>query len=168
MAGEREGSAPLEDKSLDVEEQIYMKSKVAWLNGAYVAEERCKNKIKTELYVQENVKLGNLGKSMISLTKESQLYKTKRVDIKKMSKTENKLFHDYIIDSCNEVCQICEDRGGVDFHHPKYGKFGADKDDTCQILVCRECHDQCHKDKHGIMNKIAIGVGNMNFKAYNG
>lgn len=103
---------------------------------------------------------------MISFTKEDQLKKNKRVNPKKMTRIENKLFHDDILDNSKGVCQVCEDKEGVDFHHPKYGKFGADKDDTCQVLVCRECHDLCHREKHGAMNRIAEHVGNFNYKVY--
>jgi len=100
------------------------------------------------------------------LSKSEQLKKTKRVNLKRLSKIENKLFHDTIQDVTHGVCQLCEEREGVDFHHCRYGSYGVDKDDMCQVLTCRKCHDMCHRDKHGIHNRRAEKIGDMNWKEH--
>ena len=104
---------------------------------------------------------------MSEYSKDSQLKKTKSINLKKLTKIENKLFHDYIIDKTLSICKLCNERGGDDFHHAKYGTFGADKDDTCQVLSCRKCHDLCHVDKHGIVNTLAVLMGDSNWRGYN-
>ncbi len=100
------------------------------------------------------------------LSKKDQLKKIRTLNPKKLSKTENKLFHETIKEITRGVCQLCEERGGDDQHHPLFGKYGADKDDRCQVLVCRRCHELCHKDKHGIINTRAKTIGHENFKEY--
>jgi len=101
------------------------------------------------------------------MDKQTQLYKTKRVNLKKLSRLENKLFHDSILDSTGGICQLCNEAEGADFHHTLWGCYGANKDDSRQILVCRKCHELCHKEKHGVVNTIAIKISELNWKEYN-
>lgn len=101
------------------------------------------------------------------MTKESQLRKVKRVNLKRLTKIENKLFHDDIIDRTNGICQLCNREQGQDFHHSLWGNYGSSKDDMSQVLVCRKCHELCHNDKHGAVNYLAIKEGEQNWSNYN-
>jgi len=100
------------------------------------------------------------------LSKSEQLKKTKRVKLNRLSKIENKLFHDTILDITLGVCQLCEEREGDDYHHCRWGCYGASKDDTCQALVCRKCHEICHSSKHGLYNQRAEKIGDANWKEH--
>lgn len=102
------------------------------------------------------------------ISKADQLNKNKEANPKKLSKTENKLFHDDILEISEGTCQLCLKCKGEDFHHPKYGSYGADKDDTCQVLACRICHDVCHEFKHGPTNMVAAQIGDLNWAAHDG
>jgi len=100
------------------------------------------------------------------MQKSEQLKKVKLVNLKKLSKIENKLFHDFINSVSFGLCQLCSNTA-EDHHHPRYGSYGADKDDRCQIAICRKCHEKCHKSKHGMQNIIAENIGDKNWRAYN-
>jgi len=104
----------------------------------------------------------------MTYSKADQTKKNKQPNLKKLSQTENKLFHDDIVNITFGICQLCSECLGDDFHHPKYGRYGADKDDTCQVLSCRNCHNECHANKHGEKNNLAIKIGNLNWTEYNG
>ena len=71
-------------------------------------------------------------------SKESQLQKTKRVNPKRMSNIEKKLYIDFLRDKSSGICQIpnCNNQA-QDWEHPKRG---INRDDRETILICRECH----------------------------
>ena len=52
-----------------------------------------------------------------------------------------------------KVCQICNQKQAQDAHHLRFGCYGADKDDTSLITVCRDCHEWCHQNKHESQEK---------------
>ena len=45
------------------------------------------------------------------------------------------------------VCQVCNAQRAIEAHHLYFGCYGADKDDTRLLSVCRECHMWCHRNK---------------------
>ena len=101
------------------------------------------------------------------MTKEQQLSKNKKNNHKKLSRLELLNYKDHIIDKCYGLCQICGDKAH-DHHHPYFGKYGADKDDRYLIALCRECHNSCHKSKHGTTNTKAKSIATDNWRSYNG
>ena len=101
------------------------------------------------------------------LSKTDQLHKVKRINLKRMSKIENKLYHDDILDTTGGICQLCNESQGVEFHHAYFGRYGADKDDTKQVLSCRKCHELCHNEKHGVVNTMAKWIADNNWSNYN-
>jgi hypothetical protein len=67
----------------------------------------------------------------------------------KLSKNKLKNYQMYLADKY-PLCQIRATGCTVqvqDTHHLFYGCFGADKDDTSLICVCRNCHEWAHKNK---------------------
>jgi len=99
-------------------------------------------------------------------SKDAQLKKDRRLNKKRLSKKEMNEFRRFISDTSNNVCQLCKIRQIQDAHHPIFGCRGADKDDRCQVGVCRECHEKCHNDKHGKLNSLAIKIGHKNYKNF--
>ena len=99
----------------------------------------------------------------MSYLKEDQLKKVNRVNLNKLSKIENDLLHDTIKDRSNGICQLCNERQGVDFHHAEWGCYGADRNDSLQLLCCRTCHELCHREKHGALNKMARKIAATNW-----
>jgi len=64
------------------------------------------------------------------------------------------------------ICQICNKRPSVDAHHLIFGCYGADKNDTKLIAVCRKCHEYCHANKHESQHKY-LEIANSNWSKYN-
>lgn len=50
------------------------------------------------------------------------------------------------------TCQICGRAKAVEAHHVIYGAY---KDDTRLISVCRECHMWCHANKKESQSKYS-------------
>ncbi|MDY0138264.1 MAG: hypothetical protein RBR50_01070 [Candidatus Izemoplasmatales bacterium] len=98
-------------------------------------------------------------------SKQSQLSKVKKDNPKKMTEAEQKAFRIYIGLSTRHICQLCNKAMIQDYHHPIFGCRGADKDDRCQAGCCRDCHEKCHKDKHGF-NLKAVEIGNENYQRW--
>ena len=99
------------------------------------------------------------------MTKAKQLLKTKGIKPKKLSKANDLAFRRAINEISTGLCQLCGNVGH-DIHHPLYGCYGANRDMTCAIMICRECHDKCHKDKHGDLNMEAERIGKVNYMEY--
>lgn len=99
-------------------------------------------------------------------SKEIQLKKTKNKNDKRLDPCEYRALKDSILDRTNGICQLCGVASGDDFHHSKWGKYGADKIDSSVVLVCRTCHSNCHKDKHGELNTLAVEIGENNWERY--
>lgn len=97
-------------------------------------------------------------------SKKSQLTKVKKDNPKKMSKSENKKYREFISDIAKGKCQLCGNRGD-DFHHSIWGRYGAEKDDRYQLLLCREHHEICHKDKYGF-NSNSLKIAVINYMEY--
>ena len=103
---------------------------------------------------------------MISISKEEQVNKIKRISTKKMSAVELQLYKDFINDITEGKCQCCGNTG-VEYHH---ALFGAYKSDTSLVLICREEHHTIH---HGINTKeaerlkvLTKGIGRSNWRRY--
>jgi len=100
--------------------------------------------------------------------KDAQLKKNRRENEKKLEKNA---LHNYKMDInffANHTCQLCKKAQGQDHHHPYFGRQGADRDDRVLVLVCRSCHNECHKEKHGEWNTKAKQIGNENWRKHNG
>lgn len=70
----------------------------------------------------------------------------------KLSRAENLKFRQFLAYE-HPVCQICGKAPSDDANHVVFGCYGADKDDSKQIAVCRECHQWCHAHKKGSIEK---------------
>ena len=57
----------------------------------------------------------------------------------RLTRSKNKTYQLRLLEAY-PLCQICEKQQSIECHHVRYGRFGADKDDSKQIAVCRECH----------------------------
>ena len=64
-----------------------------------------------------------------------------------------------------KVCQICNQKQAQDAHHLRFGCYGADKDDTSLIAVCRDCHNWCHKNKQESKDKYK-DIASSNWRSY--
>jgi len=100
----------------------------------------------------------------MSYQKSNQLKKTKKTNPKKMPKSEYRQHCNHIREISFGNCQICK-HAGEDMHHSIFGNYGANKDDRSIVLVCRECHDKCHKDRE--FNQKAILIGAINYESRN-
>lgn len=101
------------------------------------------------------------------MTKKDQLKKNRKPNPKKLSRPENEAYRCTIDEISFGKCQLCGTIG-QDYHHPYYGNRGADKDDRYQLAVCRTCHTECHRSKHGAMNTKAKGIAEENWGVHNG
>lgn len=100
------------------------------------------------------------------MTKEEQLKKNKKENPKRMSKYDLDQYKSFIFNKTGGTCQMC---GGVadDFHHSRFGRQGADKDDRSLVAVCRKCHTRCHQEKNGTYGNEAIKIGDKNWGDFN-
>jgi hypothetical protein len=105
---------------------------------------------------------------MNGLSKEEQLKRSKPKNPKKLGYIAWHDYVDYLNDFSNGKCQVCKTNPLHDFHHAIFGSYGADKDDHSLVGVCRKCHEDCHKDKHGAVNSKAVRIGRSNWKKYKG
>lgn len=101
------------------------------------------------------------------MTKKQQLKKQKKKNPKKLDRFELMEYKDHILEKCYGLCQICGDKA-VDFHHPYFGRYGADKDDRKLTALCRKCHNECHKSKSGDMNTQSKRIADDNWRSHNG
>ena len=81
------------------------------------------------------------------MTKQAQTHKTKSPNPKKLSKSEYRQYCDFILDQADGVCQYCNQAAIAEFHHTKFGRYGADKDDRSIIGVCLQCHLDLHANR---------------------
>jgi len=65
----------------------------------------------------------------------------------KLSKKALKQYKAYLAQEY-PLCQICNQKQAQDAHHLRFGCYGAGKDDTSLIAVCRKCHEWSHANKH--------------------
>ena len=103
---------------------------------------------------------------LANMQKIEQLYKAKRVNLKKMSQIEYKLYVDFIRELSNGMCQANCGRVGSDVHHSFYGSGG--RDDRFITIACRECHNMIH---HGTKTTDSLKllfktIGKSNWRQY--
>jgi len=104
----------------------------------------------------------------IMISKTQQTKKNRKPNLKRLDLCELRAYKDTIFDECNGMCQLCLVNQADDFHHPFFGRQGADKDDTKLTAVCRNCHSECHALKHGGLNLRAKNVAMGNWSMHNG
>lgn len=61
----------------------------------------------------------------------------------RLKKSEMKKWLTWLADYA-PVCQACNKQQAVEAHHLYYGAY---KNDTLLISVCRDCHNWCHANK---------------------
>ena len=71
-------------------------------------------------------------------SKQSQLNKTKKVNPKKMTNHERRLYADFIREKCKGICQIpwCNNNAQDMAHKDRAYK----RDDRYEAMLCRACH----------------------------
>jgi len=71
-------------------------------------------------------------------SKTLQLSKTKKVNLKKITKLERRLYSDFIREKCKGICQIpwCNNNAQDMAHKDRAYK----RDDRYQAMICRACH----------------------------
>lgn len=99
-------------------------------------------------------------------SKETQLKMAKKKNDKRLDPCEYRALKDSILDRTNGICQLCGVAAISEYHHSLYGSRGADKDDRSIVGICRGCHSNCHKDKHGELNTLAVEIGENNWERY--
>jgi len=75
------------------------------------------------------------------ISKESQLYKNRRVNLKRLPQVELKLFKEFIFDKAGGKCQSGCNRPLDTYHH---SKRGINKDDRSLGGICDTCHTTLH------------------------
>ena len=100
--------------------------------------------------------------SNIGYSKEMQTKKAKKLKKGRMTKSDLSTYQMYIYEDSLGLCQLCHKEPIDDYHHSKYGCYGADKDDKFLIGLCRTDHDLCHKDKQ--KNNEALYIAQVNWK----
>lgn len=98
------------------------------------------------------------------LSKKQQLYKSPKVKDKRLSKTENLRFREWLTDNIS-LCQICGLNRPQDAHHLEWGCYGADKNDKKQIAVCRSCHEYSHANKEE-SQRLYMHIADENWNKY--
>ncbi len=101
------------------------------------------------------------------MTKEEQLRRSKTDNPKKLGYIAWHNYVDWINEISNGMCQLCKKNPLDEMHHSAYGSQGADKDDRTLVGICRYCHLDCHKEKHGSVNSKAVKIGRANWRKYN-
>jgi len=103
-------------------------------------------------------------------SKAQQTKKNKRVNPKRMTGTEKKLYIDFLREKSGGLCQIpnCNNRAD-DWEHPDRG---INRDDRYTILICRSCHmkaDQPSPKQIDESSRIKLAgkkIGRENWKDY--
>jgi len=104
------------------------------------------------------------------LSKKEQTRKNKMRDEKRLERKDLQNYQKWLKDN-HPTCQAkandkCE-HYSIDLHHVLFGCYGADKDDTRLISVCRSCHEFCHKNK-ALSKELFLHVARDNWKQYGG
>ena len=103
------------------------------------------------------------------LYKKEQTRKKKIREEKKLQKNEFKSYRNWLWEtftSCQAKLDNCNG-DVVDAHHVLFGCYGAYKDDTLQICICRNCHEWAHKNK-ALSQELFLHVARENWKQYGG
>ena len=83
----------------------------------------------------------------------------------RLSKSNLKQYQQHLAETY-PICQVCHEKPTQDLHHLFFGCYGADKDDTSLIAVCRDCHEWLHKNKHEGQEKFKW-LAKDNWEGYN-
>ncbi len=106
---------------------------------------------------------------MNDLSKESQLKKNRKVNLKKMTKIEYNLYVVFVNDKSYGLCQSRCGRKSNDIHHSYFGAGG--RDDRYITAICRECHTTIHHgtnvDEASRLKLLFKGIGKQNWRDYN-
>ena len=105
------------------------------------------------------------------LSKEDQLKKNKKPNLKKLSPIELQLFEEFIFEKSGGLCQLCKTEPLNTYHHSRFGNMGACKDDRSLIAICQADHHEIHHGNKGIgraLRNLAIIIGDENWDDYNG
>lgn len=103
------------------------------------------------------------------LSKKEQTRKKKLRDDKKLQKTELRKYQLWLIEkhpNCQAKLHGCEHKA-IESHHVLFGCYGADKDDTTMLRVCRSCHQWAHKNK-ALSQELFLHVAHKNWADYRG
>ena len=101
------------------------------------------------------------------LTKKDQLQKNKPKNDKKLPSKELQQYQFWLKEN-HQKCQAklhgCEHEA-IESHHVLFGCYGADKDDTTMLRVCRSCHQWAHKNK-ALSQELFLHVAHKNWADY--
>ena len=103
------------------------------------------------------------------LSKKEQTQKKKIRDEKRLEKKELQQYQYWLKETypkCQAQLNGCEHET-IEAHHVLFGSFGADKDDTLLMCVCRACHMWCHSNKK-LSQELFLHVAISNWKQYGG
>ena len=101
------------------------------------------------------------------LSKKEQTRKKKLRDDKRLKTKEMRQYQNWLIEkypNCQAKLHGCEYEA-IESHHVLFGSFGADKDDTRLISVCRACHTWCHAHKK-LSQELLLHVAEFNWMQY--
>jgi hypothetical protein len=105
-------------------------------------------------------------------SKKDQLKKRKPKNEKKLQKSEIRKYTDWIHDRQGGKCFCGCGRPIDEYHHAKYGSFGADKDDRSLVGISRECHYAIHHGSDIVrkksLEKMAIDFSRVLWEEYKG
>lgn len=105
----------------------------------------------------------------VPIPKSEQLKKIKKINPKRMTKIERKLYEEFICDKALGKCQSDCYNNGVEYHHSQRGAY---KDDRSIVLICRRCHTLIHNceyknaDESLKLTLLAKSRGLENWKEY--
>lgn len=97
-------------------------------------------------------------------TRKKKIRDDKRLEVKEMQKYQVWLKENF--PKCQAQLKGCEHET-VEAHHVLFGSFGADKDDTRVIGICRACHCWCHAHKK-LSQELLLHVARENWMKYGG
>lgn len=100
-------------------------------------------------------------------SKKHQLQKNKPKNDKKLPSKELQQYQFWLKENhpqCQAKLNGCEHQT-IEAHHVLFGSFGADKDDTRLISVCRACHCWCHAHKK-LSQELLLHVAEFNWMQY--
>ena len=100
------------------------------------------------------------GEKSPMYSKDAQLQKVKKHNPKKLSAKELKEFKLWIREDSNNKCQHCHACMIESYHHARYGKYGADKDDRSLNGLCDACHKWMHLSRQNNKEGIWRGADN--------
>lgn len=99
----------------------------------------------------------------MTYTKKEQLKWKKTKNPKKLPPKQLQAFKNYINKQTKYICQICNKRLAVEYHH---ALFGANKDDKTLVAICRHCHSDIHVKSDKEKESFAKLVGSKNWEEF--